>query len=111
MEQATRQLWSGEEEHNGLGKSSSVAKINEMQMGGETADSPEEAMAAQCDGEFLATIRHVFLSSLNTTYEGMIHHYELPQESGNLLLHSTKMARRGSLYTICHSRFYTYVFA
>ena len=86
MGQATRQLWSKEDEHN------------EMQMGGEISDIPGEAMEAQHDCEFLATIRHVFLSSLNTTYEGMIHHYELPQESGNLLLHSTKMARRGSFY-------------
>ena len=109
MEQATRQLWSREEEHNEHGKSSSVAKINEMQMGGEIPDSPGEAMAAQGDGEFLATIRHVFLSSLNTTYEGMIHHYELPQESGNLLLHSTKMARRGSFYYIPFP--FLYVFA
>jgi hypothetical protein len=34
------------------------------------------------DNEFLATIRHVFLASLNTTYDNMIHSYELPQESG-----------------------------
>jgi|AntAceMinimDraft_5_1070358.scaffolds.fasta_scaffold48066_1 NhaP-type Na+/H+ or K+/H+ antiporter len=78
---ATRQLWTQPE----VDQSSSVV----IQDGMEHSTS---AMGTTVDDEFLATIRHVFLSSLKTTYEGMVHGYELPQESGNILLHSTKMA-------------------
>eukprot|EP00227_Mantoniella_beaufortii_P003899 CAMPEP_0197607832 /NCGR_PEP_ID=MMETSP1326-20131121/47889_1 /TAXON_ID=1155430 /ORGANISM="Genus nov. species nov., Strain RCC2288" /LENGTH=858 /DNA_ID=CAMNT_0043175941 /DNA_START=220 /DNA_END=2796 /DNA_ORIENTATION=+ len=44
------------------------------------------------DVEFLATIRDVFLNSLCAEYGRMIQAHELPQASGNVLLHSTKMA-------------------
>ena len=80
VEKAVKQLWTPFAEHTVPAVKAPASP------GGTVVDTPE------VDTEFLATIRQVFLSSLNSSYEHMIHHHELPQESGNVLLHTTKMA-------------------
>lgn len=85
VEKASKEIWKEDDVGSSVAIKEDMGEVH-LQM------SPGTAMKSKGDSEFLATIRQVFLSSLNTTYEGMIHHYELPQESGNLLLHSTKVA-------------------